>query len=96
MIDPNEILGYEQITDISSAVSLTLPKSNQTGREPTAALIQAVSQAIRWRDDGVAPTASVGMQLAAGDTLEYRGNLNAIQFFEESASAELNISYYTE
>lgn len=96
MIDPNEILGYEQITDISSAVSLTLPSSDQTGRGPTVALIQSVGQAVRWRDDGTAPTATVGMHLAAGDTLEYRGNLNNIQFFQESASAELNISYYTE
>ena len=85
--------GYQQITTLSSAVGLTIP-SPQDGAGITFALITPLTQAVRWRDDGIAPSATVGMPLAAGATLEYDGNLNTIQFFEQAASAELNISYY--
>lgn len=83
-----EPLGYEQITDVSSATGLTVPAGS------THALIQPVTQNVRWRDDGTNPTASVGMQIAAGNDMWYSGDLDAIKFFEETASAELNVSYY--
>jgi hypothetical protein len=35
------------------------------------------------------------MPLAAGVTLQYDGDLKAIQFIEQSASSKLNITYYT-
>ena len=60
----------------------------------TVALIQAETHDVRWRDDGTAPTASVGMYLGQGATLPYTGNLNAVQFIQVSAGAKLNISYY--
>ena len=83
-----DCLGYQQITDLSSAVSLTVP----TGA--TCALIIPLTQAVRWRDDGTAPSASVGMPLTTDTAFSYDGDLNAIQFFEQAASAELNVSYY--
>lgn len=83
-----EPLGYEQITALSAAASLTPPAGADF------ALIQAVTQNVRWRDDGTAPTATVGMQLAAGDTLAYDGDLSTFQAIEEAASAELNVVYY--
>ena len=46
------------------------------------------------RDDGTAPTASVGMPLAVGVPLQYDGDLTGIKFIEQAASAKLNISYY--
>jgi len=49
---------------------------------------------VRWRDDGTAPTASVGMPLPAGTILSYDGDLSRIRFIETAASAALNISYY--
>lgn len=81
-------LGYEQITDVSLATGLSVPSGADF------ALIQAVSQNVRWRDDGTSPTASVGMQLTAGDTLRYDGDLSAFEAIEDAASAELNITYY--
>jgi hypothetical protein len=81
-------LGYQQITSLSSASALTVP----TGA--TVALIQAESQSIRWRDDGTNPTTSVGMVLAAGETVFFTGSLSAFRAIEVSASAKLNISYY--
>ena len=58
------------------------------------ALIQAEDQNVRWRDDGTDPTASVGMLLEAGKDMLYTGDLGAIKFIEEAASAKLNVSYY--
>jgi hypothetical protein len=88
--------GYQQITSLSSAASLTVPSVDVNGlsARPTIAIITPETQAVRWRDDGVAPTASVGMPLAVGVTLQYDGDLTKIQFFEQVASAKLNVSYY--
>ena len=90
-------MGYQQITSLSSAQSLTVPQVDPvTGlnAKPTIALITPETNGVRWRDDGTAPTASVGMPLAAGVTLQYDGDLSRIRFIEQTASAKLNISYY--
>jgi hypothetical protein len=89
--------GYQQITSLSSAQSLTVPDKNPQGSAgtPTVAIIRCETQAVRWRDDGTAPTASVGMPLAVGDTLVYDGDLKKIQFIEQTASAKLNVSLYS-
>jgi len=80
-------VGYEQITSLSSAASLTVPKNARW------ALVIPETQAVRWRDDDT-PTASVGMPLAVGQPLQYTGNLKAIKFIEQTASATLNVAYY--
>lgn len=89
-------LGYQQITSLGSAQALTVPQRDPGGLacKATLALITPLTQSVRWRDDGVAPTASVGMPLAAGVTLQYDGDLNRIRFIQITASAELNICYY--
>ena len=79
-------LGYEQVTALSAAVHLA-------SRGAALALIQAETKDVRWRDDGVAPTATVGMLLAAGASFVYDGDLDAVQFIETAASAKLNINY---
>ena len=81
-------LGFQQITGLSAAKSLTVP----TGA--TYAIISPGAQAVRWRDDGTAPTATVGMPIAVGTNFTYSGSLAAIQFIEQTASAVLNVSYY--
>lgn len=82
-------LGYQQVTSLSAAVGLTIPAGTQV------ALVQAESQSVRWRDDGTNPTATVGMVLGAGETLEYdSGKIGALKFIEVAASAKLNVSYY--
>jgi hypothetical protein len=88
--------GYQQITSLSSASGLTVPPRTPNGlnEKPVFALIIAEGAPVRWRDDNTAPTASVGMPLAVGVPLQYDGDLNKIQFIEQSASAKLNISYY--
>lgn len=89
-------LGYQQITSLSSAASLTVPSKDVQGLscKPSIALITAEGQAVRWRDDNVNPTATVGMPLAVGVTFQYDGDLTQIKFIEQVAGAKLNISYY--
>lgn len=90
-------LGYQQITTLTSAVGLTVPSRDVNGLacKPAIAIITPFTAAVRWRDDGVAPTAAVGMPLAAGTTLQYDGDLTKIQFIQNGGTAELNVTYYT-
>jgi hypothetical protein len=84
-------LGYQQITTLTSATLLTVP----TGAN--CAFISVESAAVRYRDDGTAPTASIGMPLAItsnGPPLIYCGTLSAIQFIQQASSATLNVLYY--
>lgn len=81
-------LGYQQLTGMSTAQGLTVP----TGA--TEAFVVCDTQAVRWRDDGTAPTASVGVGLAVGVGFPYTGALSAIKFIEQTASATCNVSYY--
>lgn len=77
--------------------------TTETGEEVTAysptypdfALIRATGGNVYWRDDGVAPTATVGMPLLTTDVQpwEYWGDLSAIQFVQV-ATAVLDVSYY--
>lgn len=89
--------GYQQITSLSSATNLTVPTTDPSGlnAKPTIAIITPEGQAVRWRDDATAPTASVGMPLAVGVTLQYDGDLTKIRFIEQTSGAKLNISYYS-
>jgi hypothetical protein len=89
-------IGYQQITSLTSAASLTVPQRDLSGlnQRPTFALITPLTGNVRWRDDGVAPTSTVGMPLAAGVTLQYDGDLTRIRFIDNGGTAELNISYY--
>lgn len=80
--------GYEQITSLSSAASLTPPKNARY------CVLVPETQAIRWRDDGTNPTATVGMPLAVGQYLEYTGRLGALRLIEQTASAKVNVTYY--
>ena len=89
-------MGYQQLATVSSATGLTVPTRTPNGSSTKAnfALIVAETQNVRWRDDGVAPTAAVGMPLAAGNTLQYDGDLTKIQFIQNGGTAELNVTYY--
>jgi hypothetical protein len=88
--------GYQQIT-VNTAKTLTVPTNAPDGlnARPVFALIVAEVAGVRWRDDGTAPTASVGMPLAVGVPLQYDGDLTKIQFIQQSAGAIINVSYYS-
>ncbi len=51
--------------------------------------------AVRWRDDGTAPTAAIGMTMAVADApLLFSANLGALRFIEQTAGAKLNVAFY--
>lgn len=82
-------LGYQQLTGISSAQALTIPAGT------SLALCIPETQAVRWRDDGTDPTASVGQPLAVGAELRYDGmGLAKLKFIEQTATAKVNVVYY--
>lgn len=79
--------GYFQLTNLSSVASVA-------GGNGRVALIQALNQNVRWRDDGTNPSSTVGMRLAAGETFLYNGDMRKIRMIEEASGAEVNISTY--
>ena len=71
--------------------------SNAIPTGATYALMQAETQSIRWRDDGVAPTSSIGMLLASGISVWLRSlDLSAVQIIRTVAGGITNISFYRE
>lgn len=85
-------LGYAQDTDLAAAGGLPTV-SGSIPAATTVALIQAEGADVRWRDDGVDPTASVGMLLGAGTAFWYRGTFSA---FKAIGSGTLNVTFYQE
>lgn len=81
-------LGYQQITSLATSTALSVP----TGA--TIAVISVEAAGVRYRDDGTAPTAAIGMPLLAGANFTYGGNLASLRFIAISGSPVLNVSYY--
>jgi hypothetical protein len=81
-------LGVVQITALSAAKGLTVPAG------ANVAVIIPEAQAVRYRDDGTAPTATVGIPIAVGQEFVYAGSLSTIEFIEQTASAKLNVAFY--
>lgn len=81
--------GYQQLGTLSAAASLTVPAGASN------AVIAVSGAPVRWRADGTAPTASVGMPVAAGATLVIGGMLmGSIEFIQQSGTAELDVTYF--
>jgi hypothetical protein len=81
-----EPAGYRQLTPTTAqGVSIG------NGR---VAVIQVLNQNVRYRDDGINPTSTVGIRIHAGETIFYTGNLRALRFIEESSGAEINLAAY--
>lgn len=81
-------MGYEQITGLTSAQSLTVPAG------ANIAILQAQDQDCRFRDDGTSPTASVGTVLEVKRLFGYSGDLSAVEIIETTATAIVNVLYY--
>lgn len=91
-------LGYQQVAagGTVAAFNLTIPAAaSNKGVAATYVILQAEAQALRWRDDGVDPTTTVGMTIPAGGELRYDGDLRAIRLINGAAGAIANISYYS-
>jgi len=81
-----EPAGYRQVSPtIATGVNIG------DGR---VALIQVLNQNVRYRDDGIDPTDTIGVRIHAGESIWYTGNLRSIRFIEEGGGAEVNILVY--
>ncbi len=85
--------GFQRIASFSTLQSapLTVPDGCYF------AMIQAETNDCYYRDDGTAPTASIGFRLYAGAIVKYTGGpagLKALQFIPATGSAILNVLYY--
>lgn len=80
---------------LTTATALTVPPNT------TLAVIQADGVAgtenhcLRWRDDGTAPTATTGMAMNVGDTLNYSVVGFPIQLINANgATCTITVAYY--
>lgn len=81
--------GYEQITVSTLVKSLTVPAGAKK------AILRVSTNPIRWRDDGIAPTAAIGMPLVADNEREFEGVLEAVRLIRSGAAdATVDVSYY--
>jgi hypothetical protein len=80
--------GYQQITTLTTSTTLTVPADTR------CCVMIPETQAVRFRDDGTAPTASVGMPLATGTYFIYTGDPRSLKIIEQVVGATLNILYY--
>lgn len=85
-------LGYCQLTSIDTAVLL----SSCTGfpTDATRAVMVPEAQAIRYRDDGTAPTTTVGLPVAVGVTVDYTGALSKVRVIGQTSGGKLNVLFY--
>jgi hypothetical protein len=80
--------GHQQLTSIAASTALTVPAGARY------AILKCTAQAVRWRDDGVDPTAAIGMLLDVGDEFLYTGKLAAVRVIEAAGGGVLNVAYY--
>jgi hypothetical protein len=86
-------VGYCQLTSIDTAALV----STCSGGIPAGASVvylAAEAQAIRYRDDGTAPTATVGFPVAVNAPFLYIGTLGKLQVISQVAGAKLNLLFY--
>lgn len=76
----------------SSSASLT-----SGGIPPNATMVslQAETANVRYRDDGGAPTSSIGSIIVSGQNpMPYNGTLSALQFIAATGSPLLDVAFY--
>lgn len=87
-------LGYCQLTSLNAAVGLS---SCPGGIPAGAVVVQLCSEsvALRYRDDGSLPTATVGMPINSGTCFQYAGYpLSAFSVIQGAASGVLDVAFY--
>lgn len=91
-------LGYAQVAAGGADTVITLTSAFAGGVPPagTARLVfKPAAQAIRFRDDGVDPTAAVGYPVAVGAEYTYNGrNIAGVRVIASTAGAAIDILAY--
>lgn len=82
---------------VTSAATTSSGASLTAGSIPTGATMAYISvetAAVRYRDDGAAPTATVGQPIAVAGNLFYAGTLTAMQLIAQTGSPVVDVSFY--
>lgn len=85
-------LGYCQLS-----VSTVVLISTCSGGIPAGAVFADIiveTAAIRWRDDGTAPTTAVGFPLAVATRFVYTGNPTYLQVVAQTGTSVVNVVFY--
>ncbi len=85
-------LGYCQLSVTTAVSPSTCPNGIPYGTLWALVCIETAS--VRWRDDGTAPTASIGQPTPAGNCQNFYTNFQTLQFIAQSGTATVNISFY--
>jgi len=88
---------FETITVSSTAIGFTTAKIQPSGQTPgVMAVITLATNDVRWRVDGVDPTAGVGHAFAATTSLTVCGlqSLQQFRMIRQSADATASVSYF--
>jgi hypothetical protein len=83
--------GYQNFaaTSLATAQALTVPAGTQV------AILRPGAQTVRIRDDGTAPTASLGMLIPVGEAYIYASqSISSLRIIETAVSATLDVLYY--
>ena len=90
---------FEQITVSSTALGFTAATAFPDGLPGAAmAVVSVESNAVRYRADGIVPTAAVGMPIAVDGVVTVCGALSIkrIKFIRVSSDATISVHYYRE
>lgn len=88
-------VGYQQSSSVATAQTLAQLFGAAVPTNADYVVVQCETQNCRWRDDGVAPTASVGNLLTAGDSIVVRrGQFSKFQIIQVAATAVVNVDFY--
>lgn len=87
---------FEAITVSSASIGFSTGLIDQAAGQASSALVVIETNAIRFRGDGVAPTATVGIPIAAAGSFEVCGfgNIKALRMIRQSADATASVQYF--
>ncbi len=99
---PMQCVGHVQYLSMANNAAIS-PWSNAGNNgnaaqnftpQPTVAYISTEAQAIRFMDDGTAPTSNLGVLIPTGVVFKYDGDISKLQIIANSNGANTNINFY--
>lgn len=88
VIEDRHVTGYHQLASGDMTTATSVPGSG------SIVMIQAEGQNVRYRPDGINPTSTVGVLLAAGESHTIHigsGNISNIKVIEAAVGGILNV-----
>lgn len=95
--DERAPFAYETITVSSTALGFTTATAFPDGLQPAdAAFVSVETDAIRFRVDGIVPTAAIGHKIASDGSFWVYGTLNCrkLRMIRVTNDATIRVTYY--